>query len=66
MPETARRNGSELLVDSLIAWGVDTVFGMPGDGINGVIEAIRARIAFDSYRRGTRSRLRSWPADTPN
>jgi thiamine pyrophosphate-dependent acetolactate synthase large subunit-like protein len=24
-----------------MAWGVDVIFGMPGDGINGVIEAIR-------------------------
>lgn len=37
------RNGSDILVDCLISWGVDTVFGMPGDGINGVMEAIRAR-----------------------
>lgn len=37
------RNGSDALVDALIDWGVDTVFGMPGDGINGVMEAIRKR-----------------------
>ncbi len=37
------RNASDILVDSLIAWGVDTVFGLPGDGINGVMEAIRTR-----------------------
>jgi pyruvate dehydrogenase (quinone) len=37
------RNGSDILVDCLISWGVDTVFGIPGDGINGVMEAIRAR-----------------------
>ncbi len=24
-------------------WGVDTIFGIPGDGINGVIEALRVR-----------------------
>ncbi len=36
-------NGSDLLVEALIAWGVDTIFGMPGDGINGVMEAIRQR-----------------------
>jgi pyruvate dehydrogenase (quinone) len=35
--------GSEILVDSLIAWGIDTVFGLPGDGINGILEAIRTR-----------------------
>jgi len=39
MPTTA----ADLLIDSLINWGVDTIFGMPGDGINGVMEAIRTR-----------------------
>jgi pyruvate dehydrogenase (quinone)/pyruvate oxidase len=34
---------SDLLVDTLIDWGVDVVFGLPGDGINGVIEALRKR-----------------------
>jgi len=37
------RNGAELLVDTLIEWGIDRVFGMPGDGINGVMEALRRR-----------------------
>jgi pyruvate dehydrogenase (quinone) len=32
---------AELLVDRLEAWGVDTVFGLPGDGINGLMEALR-------------------------
>ena len=41
MTSNAGRNGAELLVDALLAWGVDTIFGMPGDGINGVMEAIR-------------------------
>ena len=36
-------NSSDLVVETLIAWGVDTVFGMPGDGINGVMEALRTR-----------------------
>ena len=43
MTAGAGRNGAELLVDALVAWGVDTIFGMPGDGINGVMEAIRER-----------------------
>lgn len=35
--------GAELLIDTLIDWGVDTVFGLPGDGINGIMEALRTR-----------------------
>ena len=26
---------SEALIERLADWGVDTVFGLPGDGING-------------------------------
>lgn len=37
------RNGADILVDALIDWGVDTIFGLPGDGINGIMEAIRQR-----------------------
>jgi len=32
---------SDLLLERLIDWGVDTVFGLPGDGINGFMEALR-------------------------
>jgi pyruvate dehydrogenase (quinone)/pyruvate oxidase len=35
------KTASDTLVERLIAWGVDTVFGLPGDGINGMIEAFR-------------------------
>jgi len=34
-------NASDILVQRLLAWGVDTIFGLPGDGINGVMEALR-------------------------
>ena len=34
---------ADLLVERLIEWGVDTIFGLPGDGINGVMEALRTR-----------------------
>src|SRR6266446_3497205 len=30
-----------LIIERLIGWGVDTVFGLPGDGINGLFEALR-------------------------
>src|SRR5690349_10318656 len=32
---------SEALAQRLIDWGVDTVFGLPGDGINGIMEGLR-------------------------
>jgi pyruvate dehydrogenase (quinone) len=32
---------AEMLVERLIDWGVDTIFGFPGDGINGFFEALR-------------------------
>ena len=34
---------ADILVDRLIRWEVDVVFGMPGDGINGIMEALRKR-----------------------
>jgi pyruvate dehydrogenase (quinone) len=34
---------ADVLADGLIDWGVDTIFGMPGDGINGIMEALRLR-----------------------
>src|SRR3977135_1004951 len=36
-------NASDVLVERLIDWGVDTIFGLPGDGINGVFEALRKK-----------------------
>src|SRR5256884_5375823 len=38
-----KATASDVLVETLLAWGVDTVFGIPGDGINGIIEALRKR-----------------------
>jgi pyruvate dehydrogenase (quinone) len=29
------------LVERLIDWGVDTLFDLPGDGINGIVESLR-------------------------
>ncbi len=34
---------ADLLITRLIAWGVDTIFGYPGDGINGIFESLRTR-----------------------
>src|SRR5499426_2649555 len=38
-----KTTASDVLVQSLIDWGVEVVFGLPGDGINGIMEAIRQR-----------------------
>jgi pyruvate dehydrogenase (quinone) len=32
---------SDLLVERLLEWGVDTIFGLPGDGVDGFFEALR-------------------------
>jgi pyruvate dehydrogenase (quinone)/pyruvate oxidase len=37
------RTAADVLVDHLIDWGVDVIFGLPGDGINGIMEALRVR-----------------------
>ena len=34
---------ADVLVEKLIDWGVEFVFGLPGDGINGIMEALRIR-----------------------
>jgi pyruvate dehydrogenase (quinone) len=37
------KTGGDILIENLIDWGVDTIFGIPGDGINGIMEALRKR-----------------------
>jgi thiamine pyrophosphate-dependent acetolactate synthase large subunit-like protein len=39
----AQNAASEILVDTLIEGGVEIIFGLPGDGINGIVEALRRR-----------------------
>ena len=34
---------ADILIDALSDWGVEVIFGMPGDGINGIMEALRTR-----------------------
>jgi pyruvate dehydrogenase (quinone) len=36
-------NTSDIIADRLVDWGVKVVFGLPGDGINGMMEALRKR-----------------------
>jgi pyruvate dehydrogenase (quinone) len=37
------QNASDILVEKLMDWGIEVIFGLPGDGINGVMEALRTR-----------------------
>ena len=43
MSTDKKRSAAEILVDRLLDWEVDTIFGLPGDGINGIMEALRVR-----------------------
>jgi pyruvate dehydrogenase (quinone) len=35
------KTAGDIIVETLVDWGIDTVFGLPGDGINGLIESFR-------------------------
>src|SRR5437667_2535204 len=37
------QTAADVLVETLIDWEVEVVFGLPGDGINGIMEALRKR-----------------------
>src|SRR3954463_12491471 len=46
-------SAGDMLVETLVDWDVDRVFGIPGDGINGIIESLRKaedRIRFVQVR----------------
>ncbi len=52
-PDGPDLDASDILVETLIAWGATHVFGIVGDGINPVIEALRKRqdrVAFVGVR----------------
>src|SRR3954470_20247905 len=38
-----RCTAADVLIDGLEQWGVEVIFGLPGDGINGIMEALRTR-----------------------
>jgi pyruvate dehydrogenase (quinone) len=35
------KTAADVLVEVLMEWGVEVIFGLPGDGINGIMEALR-------------------------
>jgi len=43
MSEYENTRTADIVAEALIDWKVDVIFGLPGDGINGFIEALRRR-----------------------
>jgi pyruvate dehydrogenase (quinone) len=43
MSEYENMRTADIIVDALLDWNVDTIFGLPGDGINGFMEALRTK-----------------------
>src|SRR5882762_737445 len=37
------QTAADVLIETLLDWDVEVVFGLPGDGINGIMEALRTR-----------------------
>jgi pyruvate dehydrogenase (quinone) len=35
------KTAGDVLVETMLEWGIDTIFGIPGDGVNGIIESLR-------------------------
>jgi len=38
-----KTTAADILIDAIHDWGVEVIFGLPGDGINGIMEALRKR-----------------------
>src|ERR671915_2362845 len=43
MSEYENLRTADIVAEALIDWNVNVIFGLPGDGINGFIEALRRR-----------------------
>lgn len=37
----ANPTAADVLIQTLHEWGVEVIFGLPGDGINGIMESLR-------------------------
>src|SRR5688572_5291247 len=37
------KTAADMLIETLQDWGVNVIFGLPGDGINGIMESLRVR-----------------------
>jgi glyoxylate carboligase len=68
-----KKTASDVLIERLISWDVEVIFGLPGDGINGIIESLRTHqeeIRFIQVRHEESAALPStlqnlWQRDSP-
>src|SRR5687767_4096730 len=37
------KTAADILIETIQDWGVEVIFGLPGDGINGIMESLRKR-----------------------
>ena len=62
-----KQNVADFLVNRLLEWGVKRIFGLPGDGINGIMGAFnRAEDKFEFVQARHEEMAASWPADMPS
>ena len=57
------KTAADILVETMLDWGIDTIFGIPGDGINGIIEALRKqreKIRFIQVRHEEAAAFMAW------
>lgn len=57
---------ADLVIERLIGWGVHTIFGLPGDGVNGLFEALRTHqdaLQFIQVRHTIPKDIQDWTAD---
>jgi len=40
-PQQTNGTAADAFIETIMNWGIDTIFGLPGDGINGLMEALR-------------------------
>ena len=65
MSEYENMRTADIVAEALLDWKVEVIFGLPGDGINGFMEALRRRkdkIRFILVRHKSQQRL--WPVHT--
>ena len=55
------KNVATLFVDTLVAAGVDKIYGLAGDSLNGITDAIRTRMTSDGFPCGMKRRPRLPP-----